>query len=145
MTWTYSGNPASSNRDLVRFLIHDTDTTAQLLTDEEIDGLLTIEGSARGAAILAAGSLSARFGRKASMSVGDLSINYGSISSFYGSLVASLRRELVCSSARPYAGGQSIADKDTKEEDDDRVNPSFKRNMHDRDHHTLNDLTRDCD
>lgn len=145
MTWTYSGNPSSSNRDLVRFLIHDTDTTAQLLTDEEIAGLLTIEGSARGAAILAASSLSARFGRKASMSVGDLSINYGSISSFYGSLVASLRRELVCSSARPYAGGQSIADKDTKEEDDDRVNPSFKRNMHDRDHHTLNDLTRDCD
>ena len=141
MTWTYSGDPSSSNRDLVRFLIHDTDTTAQLLTDEEIAGLLTIEGSARGAAILAAGSLSARFGRKASMSVGDLSINYGSISSFYASLVASLRRELVCSSARPYAGGQSIADKDAKEDDDDRVRPSFRRDMHDRDCNLSDDLS----
>lgn len=145
MTWTYSGDPSASNKDLVRFLIHDTDATAQLLTDEEIDGLLSIEGSARGAAILAAGSLSARFGRKASMSVGDLSINYGSISSFYTRLVASLRRELAMSSALPYAGGQSVSDKDTKEEDDDRVTPSFKRNMHDRDHHMHDDFTRDCD
>ena len=145
MTWTYSGDPSANSKDLVRFLIHDTDTTAQLLTDEEINGLLTIEGSARGAAILAAGSLSARFGRKASMSVGDLSINYGSIASFYHGLMLSLRRELACSSASPYAGGQSIADKDAKEEDDDRVKPSFRRDLHDSRCHDADDLTGHCD
>jgi hypothetical protein len=145
MTWTYSGDPSANNRDLVRFLVHDTDTTAQLLTDEEIAGLVTIEGSARGAAVLAAGSLAARFGRKASMSVGDLSIDYGSIATFYNNLVASLRRELATTSARPYAGGQSISDKESKEDDDDRVSPAFKRNMHDRDRRMRDDLTKDCD
>lgn len=36
MTWTYSGDPASTNRDAVRFKIGDTDTNNQQLSDEEI-------------------------------------------------------------------------------------------------------------
>jgi len=41
VTWTYSGNPASSTRDLVRFLIADTDIDDQLLSNEELDYLVT--------------------------------------------------------------------------------------------------------
>jgi hypothetical protein len=40
MTWTYVG-PATSDRDKVRFLIQDVETTRQLLSDEEIAWLLT--------------------------------------------------------------------------------------------------------
>jgi hypothetical protein len=39
MTWTYTG-PSSSNKDAVRFHVQDTDSTRQLLTDEEIQYLL---------------------------------------------------------------------------------------------------------
>ena len=41
MTWTYSGNPSSTERDAVRFLVGDTDTNDQLLSNEEIDYLVT--------------------------------------------------------------------------------------------------------
>ena len=44
MAWNYTGNPASSNMDAVRFLIHDTDPGDQKLQDEEINWLLTEEG-----------------------------------------------------------------------------------------------------
>ena len=44
MAFTYSGDPAGSNRNAVRFLIGDTDTANaqnQLLADAEIDWVLT--------------------------------------------------------------------------------------------------------
>ena len=36
MAWTYSGDPSSSARDAIRFLVGDTDTNDQLVTNEEI-------------------------------------------------------------------------------------------------------------
>ena len=36
MTWTFSNNPAGSNRDLIRTLISDTNTSRQILSDEFI-------------------------------------------------------------------------------------------------------------
>lgn len=40
MTWTYSGNPADSTLDKIRFYIGDTDTNYQLLSDEEINFII---------------------------------------------------------------------------------------------------------
>lgn len=42
--WTYSGNPASSNRDECRFLIGDTNEHAPIMQDEEIDYLISEAG-----------------------------------------------------------------------------------------------------
>lgn len=53
MTWTYSGNPGASTLDEVRFLIQDTDTDDQLLSNEEINYLITAYGDAYGAAVAA--------------------------------------------------------------------------------------------
>ena len=36
MSWTYSGDPATSDKDAVRFLTGDTDAGDQLASDEEI-------------------------------------------------------------------------------------------------------------
>ena len=44
MSWSYSGNPADSALDKVRFLIGDTDTTDQLLTNEEINYTIAESG-----------------------------------------------------------------------------------------------------
>lgn len=37
MSWTYSGNPADSTLDKIRFYIGDTDENRQLLSNEEIE------------------------------------------------------------------------------------------------------------
>lgn len=76
MTFTYVG-PATADRDKVRFLIQDTDTTRQFLSDEEIAYLLTEWADVYDAAANAADILVARFNGKAdySKSVGDLSLN----------------------------------------------------------------------
>lgn len=77
MTWTYSGNPASSDRDAVRFLVGDTDTTDQLITDEEIAYLLSVYSEAPNAAVGAARSIAAKFARFSDQArtVGNLSLS----------------------------------------------------------------------
>ena len=78
MTWTYSGNPGASALDEVRFLIQDTDTTDQLLSNEEINYLLTqFAQDAFGAAISAITALIAKGSRvvEESKTVGDLSLS----------------------------------------------------------------------
>ena len=77
MTFTYSGNPGASALDEVRFLIQDTDTNDQLLSNEEIEYLLlAYNEDAFGAAIASMTSLIAQAARvqEESKSVGDLSL-----------------------------------------------------------------------
>lgn len=78
MTWSYSGDPSSSTLDEVRFLIQDTDTTDQLLSNEEINYL--IDAYADDAYSAAVGSVVALIGKASraveeSKSVGDLSLS----------------------------------------------------------------------
>ena len=47
MSWNYSGNPADSTLDEVRFLIGDTDANAPIMQDEEIGYLITEYGGNR--------------------------------------------------------------------------------------------------
>ena len=132
MSWSYSFDPASNHRDKVRFLIGDTDTADQQLQDEEIDAVL--EDSSDDpylAAINCAEGLSAKWSRKANKSVGDLSISYGSVAKSFSDLAQRLRRTASLQLAAPYAGGISIADKDSVEDDSDRVVPAFSVGMHD--------------
>jgi len=41
MSWTYSGDPTSSKKDECRFLIGDTNETAPIMQDEEIEYLVS--------------------------------------------------------------------------------------------------------
>jgi hypothetical protein len=77
MTWTYSGNPAASAVDQVRFTIGDTDTTDQQLSNEEITWLVSVRGSAPLAAPYAAEAIGAKLARESdsSKSVGDMSLS----------------------------------------------------------------------
>ena len=77
MTWTYSGNPSSTDRDAVRFLVADTDSTDPLITDEEIAYLLDLYTEPPHAAVGAARAIAAKFSRDADQarSIGDLSLN----------------------------------------------------------------------
>jgi hypothetical protein len=88
VTWTYTGDPNVSDRDKVRFLIGDTDTTDQLLSDEEIAWALdNTDDSIYQAAHDLCVSLAAKFARLAtSKSVGDLSLSYSDRSMAFYSL-----------------------------------------------------------
>lgn len=131
MSWSYSGDPSASNSDNVRFLIGDTDITDQQLTNEEITAMLTAHGSVYPAAIACLEALVAKYARKVDKSMGDLSISYGRLADNYRSMLTDLRRRATIETCTPYAGGISISDKETDEEDSDRVAPTFSVGMHD--------------
>lgn len=131
MTWTYnSSNVASSGRSWIRLRIGDTSSGNQLLQDEEIDALLSGEGNKYYAAALAAESLGASNANKVDKTVGKLRIALAKASEHYFSLAERLRREADMRVA-PFAGGISQDDKDTTEDDSDRVDPAFARGAFD--------------
>jgi hypothetical protein len=131
MTWTYGGDPSASDRDEVRFLVGDTDTTEQLVTNEEIAYAILKSSNNQLAAACIANALAAKFARKADKSVGDLSITYSQQAKQFRELAAQLMKDGSISGAMPYASGISVSGKDTVEEDTDRVQPSFRRGQFD--------------
>ena len=94
MTFTYVG-PATSDRDKVRFLIQDTDSTAPHMTDEEINWLISEWADVYDAAANAADVLAGQYAHKAdySKSVGDLSLNetFSTQSERFAALASNLR------------------------------------------------------
>jgi hypothetical protein len=79
MTWTYSADPTSSNKDAVRYLIGDTNADDPLLQDEEINfNLLEVNNNIYRAAANSCENLAARYATLAqstSKSVGGLSLS----------------------------------------------------------------------
>ena len=134
-TWSYTGNPGARAIDAIRFLIGDTDSNDQLLSDEEISwinaeasgtptGLNAIYDAAYRACLAVAASLS----RLADKSIGDLSVQLSQKAAGYRATATEMktlafRKGLV---PTPYAGGISISDKDIDDEDSDSVRPYFR-------------------
>ena len=94
MTFTYVG-PATSDRDKVRFLIQDTDSTNPHMTDEEINWLIAEWADVYDAAANAADVLAGSYAHKAdySKSVGDLTLSetFSTQSERFASLATNLR------------------------------------------------------
>lgn len=92
MAWSYSGDPATSSKDAVRFLIFDTDTNDQLLQDAEINWCISQAGdSVYQAAHDAAYAIASKFSRMAtSKTVGDLSLSYSDRAKAYFELANEL-------------------------------------------------------
>ena len=132
MSWSYSGNPALSTLDKVRWLVGDTDTTDQQLSNEEINAALAdASDNPYAAAVICTRALISRYSRLVTKSVGDLSISYGDMAKNYRSLLGDLNQQATLQLCTPYAGGISVADKEIDEGDSDMVKPFFKRGMHD--------------
>lgn len=93
--WTYSGDPTDSAKDEVRFLIGDTDSSSQLISDEEVNYLVGIYPASAGtanflAAAAAARSIAARYTGAVSKQVGSLRINLAERASQYAELAKTL-------------------------------------------------------
>lgn len=129
-TSTYSGDPTISPKDAVRYWLNDTDSANWQLSDQEIGYTLSLYPNPIRAAAQCATALSAKYARRVSKRVGDLSISYSDIAKQYQSLAASLEVS-ANTGVTPYAGGISVSDRATVEADCDRAKPPFREKQFD--------------
>jgi hypothetical protein len=97
MGWSYSGNPADSAKDEVRFLVGDTDRDDQLLSDEEIAFMISLYPKATGyanwdCAAECARTIASKFSKLISKTVGSLSLQYGDKARQYAELADRLAK-----------------------------------------------------
>ena len=133
MSWSYSGDPSDSNLDEVRFWLQDTDSTDQLLTDEEIEFVIAAYAESVGsnlfAAAVCAESVAAKFAREVNVSADNVSVSIQDLQQKYENLALSLRDQYKAkqAGALPLAGGMLY-----NEYPDTTVKPlSFGKAMHD--------------
>lgn len=134
MTWTYSGDPSNSARDAIRFLIGDTDSTDELLSDEEIawvnteaSGSATSTDSLYDAAYRCCLTIASKLAREADKQIGDLSVKLSQRAQAYRDQATTLQ-ELVAREGgvpTPYAGAITISDKDIDQENSDLYRGRF--------------------
>jgi hypothetical protein len=129
MSWSYSGNPAASALDEVRFLTRDTDSTATwTLQDAEI--LYATAKYPTNILLAAAVCAEAILGRFAQMyqskHVGDLTLTVSNRHAQYLILAQQLRARANLAGVSIYAGGLSWTEKREQDADADRVAPAAK-------------------
>lgn len=131
-TWTYSGDPSSSDRDAVRFEIGDTISDDPLLYDKEIEYAIAAENGTLSAAARCCEVVAAKFSRLADRSLGPMSIKHSQKAEQYRQLAKDLRSKAVTeagSDGAPSAGGIYIADRLAMEQNTSLIQPAFKRDM----------------
>lgn len=132
MTWTYDPTKLTDatfgTLMQVRLMVEDTISTDPQLQDEEINWLVTQEGSTYLAAARAAETIAARYARQVDRSVGAMKLSASQRFKTYSELSSALRAKARMM-VSPYAGGISQADKQTNEQDTDRVAPAFGSGM----------------
>lgn len=131
MAWTYSGNPADSDLDEVRYLAGDINIDEQLANDAEIAYAIAKEGNNTGAAARVCEALAALFSREVAIragATGELRLELQQKAEAFTARALGLRRAAKAYAA-PVCGGISVSDKDNLTADTDRVRPFFKRDM----------------
>jgi hypothetical protein len=135
----YGGDPATSQRDAVRFAYGDTDSTDLLCSDSEIAAALTTEGSVQAAAAAMCEHLARRFAREADKDVGQpggLTTRYrfSQRSAAFATLGKELRALIITQGSKlavPIVGGVSRATIDAARGNQDRVGSPFTQNQFD--------------
>lgn len=94
--WTYSGDPAASSLDQIRFWLQDVDVNLQLLQDEELLWLYAQHGQEiysgeMWVASMAAEVLANRFAREVSISADGVSVQLSELQDRYEKLAMNLR------------------------------------------------------
>lgn len=123
--------------DKVRVLCGDPPGDTQVLDDSMISFFLgEYNGNYYRAAADAAAAIAAYYAGQVDVRVGILSSSNSQKTQQFAELATALRRraeERATSSAVPFAGGISVAVKEVAEENTDRVEPSFTRELHEED------------
>tara|TARA_R100001510_G_C7656500_1_gene216573 strand:- start:3568 stop:4059 length:492 start_codon:yes stop_codon:yes gene_type:complete len=136
MAWSYSGDPDSSALDAIRFLIGDTDTNDQLLSNEEISwtnsqvtGSTTSTDSLYTVAYRCLVTIASKFSRLADQAVGDMRVSMSQKAIGAREQAKELKRlaESEGGTPTPYAGGITVSDKEIDIDNSDLVKPSFSQ------------------
>lgn len=96
MTWSYSLNPSTTDKDHVRFLIGDTVEAEPLLSDEEINFLVLTwkdKHSIYWAAAAACEQIAARYAREASFAADGVSVSLGELQAKFQAQAETLREQ----------------------------------------------------
>ena len=141
--FSYSGDPSSADKDAVRFEIQDTNPASPLLQDGEVEwAILNETGVAAGepttmstgniyrAAARCMETLARLFSAQADTQIGQLKTTYSKQAQTYAERAAELRSKAQGMNA-PYAGGQSISEKQEASADADLTQPLFIRRQFD--------------
>lgn len=128
MTFTYDVSTISTNQTAqVRLLVGDTDANEQLMQDEEIAYIVSIERGTYYAAARTAEAIAALFARRVTTMVGDLRVLAEKKYEHYLELAAQMRTTAALGDAAPVMWAGSQTTKDASEADTDRVQPYFTR------------------
>lgn len=126
--WSYTGDPSARAIDAIRFLIGDTDSNDQLLSDDEIlwvnkeaSGSTTATSDLYDAAYRCCLTIASKLSRQADKQIGDLSVKLSQKAAGYRTQADSLKQLSLRSSGVPvpYAGGITISDKEIDEDNSD--------------------------
>lgn len=133
MTWTYNSD-VSTDRDKIRLLIGDTDTTDQLLSDEEIDFVSTQQPNNYYAAAQCCETIAGKFARDVSTTLEGMSIAKRQRFENYLNMANNLR--VMAMRTKPSKPFAASIDKDLKDaysykENSNLVQPNFELEMHD--------------
>jgi len=133
MTWTYDLTLlATSELFQVRMLIGDTDSTKQMLQDEEIGQLLVQYGNnIYLAAAAACRAIAAKLSKEADQKTGKIATWLTSRVKWYLQAAEGYEALASTTNARGYGGGISLSDKANQEADTDWAQTYFKRGMMD--------------
>ena len=130
MSWSYSFNPASSAKDELRFRVGDTNSKDPLLHDEEINFLLKkYNNFVLNAALEACETIISKFSRLADETVGSVSKSFSQKAQAYFKTMEMIRTRIALDGARPYAGGISVSDKQTNQQNTDLTKPVFEKHQ----------------
>jgi hypothetical protein len=143
MSWTYTGDPTASDVAAVRFEIQDTNQTAPLLQDEEIEFAIMDEtgtaaqtpqvitgGPLYSSAARCCEVLARNFSMQADRILGALTETYSKMAINYANQAKELRAKASGYGA-PYVGGQSESEKEGFRQNQDLPRPKFRRSQFD--------------
>lgn len=130
--WSYSGDPATSEKDAIRFLIGDTDECDPLLNDGELVWTYGQVDDLYGAAAICCLAIAARLSRQADQISGQSGIKLSQRARAFRQRAVELDTDMLArGGALPYAGGIEIADVLNNRQDTSLVQPVFQIGMDD--------------
>lgn len=138
MSWSYDAS-LPTDKDRVRFWCGDTNTANQLVTDEEIAYILTVQPIIKLAAADICEAIASRASTVTSRSIGGTSVSQDARSHFI-TMAERLRAQYRQQPVPIFQGGQTESGKDTYRTDDDLVQPFFERMQDDDPTYESNDI-----
>lgn len=136
MTWTYSTSWGAA-RDKIRFLIGDTDTNNQMISDEEIAAGITLWGSNNyHVAYNLCEGLAAKYSFQVDTSASGLSVAASQRAQAFHARAQWIKQQALTSgdiAPTIYVGGVVEDDNETLDDDSTLVQPQFKVGIHDYD------------